>query len=146
MSHFSGRRRQTQFTHELNAPPEVVFPLLCPVREYEWLEGWTCEMIYSDSGVAEKDCVFRTNRQPGGLCTWCTTIYQPPERIEYVTVGEDSLTRLHVELARTAAGTRLRWTRLFTGLTELGNQNIGWWTTERDEWLAHQLEQFLARA
>jgi hypothetical protein len=145
MSQFSAKRRQTEFTHELNAPPEAVFPLLCPVREYDWLPGWSCQMIYSDSGVAEKDCVFRTMPQPGEPSTWCTTFYQPPERIEYVVVGEDSLTRLHIELQRTATGTRLRWTRLFTGLTEEGNANIGWWTRERDEWLAQQLERFLAR-
>ena len=146
MSQFSGNRRQTEFTHELNAPPEAVFPLLCPVREYDWLPGWSCELIYSDSGVAEKDCVFRTNPQPGGPSTWCTTIYEPPRRIEYLVVAQDSLTRLHVELEPTATGTRLRWTRLFTGLTERGNENLGWWTTERDGWIAQQLDRFLARA
>ena len=46
----------------VDAPPEVVFPLLCPVREYEWLEDWTCEMVFSESGVAEEDCVSAASR------------------------------------------------------------------------------------
>jgi len=142
MSQFSGNRRQTEFTHELNAPPEAVFPLLCPVREYEWVEGWACEMIYSDSGVAEKDCVFRTVLPQGGPATWCTIIYEPPERIEYLVVARDSLTRLHIQLEPTATGTKLRWRRLFTGLTEEGNANINWWTNERDKWLGKQLACF----
>jgi hypothetical protein len=35
----SGRitRRHTQ---HIEAPPEHVFPLLCPVGEEDWLDGW----------------------------------------------------------------------------------------------------------
>ena len=48
------------------APPERVFPLLCPVREAEWLEGWAdeLEIIHCGTGYAEDGCVFRT-RVPG---------------------------------------------------------------------------------
>jgi hypothetical protein len=53
-------RLELQAVQHLNAPPEEVFPLLCPVREHEWLEGWQCEMIHTASGIAEKDCIFST--------------------------------------------------------------------------------------
>jgi hypothetical protein len=36
---FRGTRARTESTHELSFPPEAVFPLLCPVREFEWVEG-----------------------------------------------------------------------------------------------------------
>lgn len=39
---------------------EEIFPLLCPVREKEWLQGWDYNMIFSESGYAEKGCVFET--------------------------------------------------------------------------------------
>ena len=37
------------------ATPERVFPLLCPVLEYRWIPTWQCELLHSDSGVAEED-------------------------------------------------------------------------------------------
>lgn len=48
-------RLRTIRTHTivLEAAPEGVFPLLCPVREYDWIEPWRCRMIYSQSGFAE---------------------------------------------------------------------------------------------
>src|SRR6266540_2991762 len=45
----------------LPSTKDIVFPLLCPVREYEWFNGWKCTMVYSESGVAENNNVFYTN-------------------------------------------------------------------------------------
>lgn len=51
--------------------PERIFPLLCPVLEYDWVPGWECELVYTESGVAESGAVFRTERErDGGLDTW----------------------------------------------------------------------------
>lgn len=44
----------------LPSTTEKVFPLLCPVNEYEWFNGWKCTMVYSESGVAENNCIFYT--------------------------------------------------------------------------------------
>ena len=30
---------------KIDASPDLIFPLLCPVREAEWIDGWSCEMI-----------------------------------------------------------------------------------------------------
>lgn len=27
-------------------PPEDVFPMLCPVREYEYIPRWECDIVY----------------------------------------------------------------------------------------------------
>jgi hypothetical protein len=48
------------YTQHIQAPASAIFPLLCPVREAEWLDGWTYEMLHSRSGYAEEGCVFRT--------------------------------------------------------------------------------------
>jgi hypothetical protein len=37
--------RSHRFT--MPAAPAQVFPLLCPVREYEWLPHWRCELLHS---------------------------------------------------------------------------------------------------
>jgi hypothetical protein len=59
-------------TQRIEAPPEVVFPPICPVREGQWLDGWAdgFELIYSASGFAEKNCVFRTYGHGDPEMTW----------------------------------------------------------------------------
>jgi hypothetical protein len=69
----------------LHGSPEVVFPLLCPVREYEWIPHWDCTMIYSSTGVAERGCIFITHTDRGDE-TWTVSRYEPPRAIEFVRV------------------------------------------------------------
>ena len=54
------RRVTRTYTQRLTAAPARVFPLLCPVREADWIEGWDPISVWSESGVAEPDCVFTT--------------------------------------------------------------------------------------
>lgn len=56
-------------------PAESVFPLLCPVRESEWLHGWKAEMIHSESGIIEQDAVFLTPHKSGSNTMWVVTNY-----------------------------------------------------------------------
>ena len=65
-------RSVRSYTQRIEAPPDVVFPLICPVREAEWLDGWGdgFELIYSASGLAEKNCVFRTYGQDQPEMIW----------------------------------------------------------------------------
>ncbi len=60
------------YTQHLVAPPSRVFPLLCPVREADWLEGWDPPLVLSNSGVAERDCVFLTDASPGHAIWYVT--------------------------------------------------------------------------
>jgi len=60
MNSFTSHRVTHQYTQTNPATPEEVFPLLCPVREADWIPGWRYKLIYSDSGVAELGCVFTT--------------------------------------------------------------------------------------
>ena len=45
------RVRRTYRQH-LVAPPDAVFPLLCPVRETEWVQGWDPTLVVTASGAA----------------------------------------------------------------------------------------------
>ena len=138
---FRTKRAVTEYSGEIGAPPEAVFPLLCPVREYEWLDGWTCEMIYSQSGVAEENCIFRT---PLGPSTWNVDRYEPPKRIAFTVVSSEQVCRLTITLEPAAAGgTKLTWSRIFTGLNDAGNAKIDFWSVDRDRALTSKLEQFL---
>lgn len=103
------------------APVEAVFPLLCPVLEYDWIPHWRCEMIHSECGVAETDCVFTTQFPDTGPQTWTCSRYEPPLRIDYVIMGPHHVTRLGIRLEELAQGSRSIWTRTYTGLDEQGN-------------------------
>ena len=39
-------------TQRLVAAPAAVFPLLCPVREADWIDGWNPPLAISSSGIA----------------------------------------------------------------------------------------------
>jgi hypothetical protein len=93
-------RKHLTCRQTINAPPDAVFPLICPVREAEWLDGWRYTMLFSVSGVVEQGAVFsRTDtaprrrapspaRTPGHyrLESACTHVVAPPRprRLERV--------------------------------------------------------------
>jgi hypothetical protein len=136
------KRAVTEYIGALDSPPEAVFPLLCPVREYEWLDGWACEMVYTESGVAEENCIFRTAF--GEPATWNVDRYEPPRRIAFTVVSSSHACRLSIALEPTAAGgTRIVWRRTCTGLSEAGNATVGAWSTDRDRDLTRALDHFL---
>lgn len=66
------------YTQKLIAEPSIVFPLLCPVREVDWIEGWNPELVISQSGVAELDCVFVTAASSTNAI-WYITKHEPSD-------------------------------------------------------------------
>ncbi len=108
------------YVQDLKAPPAEVFPLICPVREAEWLDGFQFEMVYSGSGVAEPFCMF-TTESPGEPTTVWTIIEHDREagRIAFLRVTPEHLvTHLSVGL-EAAANDRTDATITYT-FTSLG--------------------------
>lgn len=68
------------------AAARQVFPLLCPVREKEWDPDWDSQILYSKSGLAEEDCIFRTVDEEGIEELWYFTEYD--------------IEKLHLQLVR----------------------------------------------
>ena len=64
------------YTQKLDAEPSKVFPLLCPVREADWIDGWDPIVVYSESGIAEPDSVFLTEASPDNAI-WYVTRHEP---------------------------------------------------------------------
>lgn len=72
------------YAHHYNAHAGTVFPLLCPVRESDWLHDWTCKIIHSKSGLVEKGCVFKTGGGPEET-TWVVTTHDTDQfLVEFV--------------------------------------------------------------
>jgi hypothetical protein len=119
-------------------PPQQVFELLCPVKEYDWIPDWSCTMVHSASGVAELGCVFTRERGE----TWITTVYEPPLRIDYTIVLPGSAVRT-LSFALTGTGPRttaasLRTTA--TALSQAGVEEVRSWTADQQRQLWHLRE------
>ena len=118
--HGSRFRRIGEFA--VNAAPEELFPLLCPVREYDWIPDWRCTMVFSESGAAEKDTIFHTAFAFGKKVVWTLITFEPASFVEYLMVsGTDAVVRLSIGLASDGSGgTRVHWEMLFTSSSRLG--------------------------
>lgn len=114
-------RKVTEGTAVCTGTPGEIFPLLCPVREYDWIDNWSCDMVYSLSGIAELGCVFRHDGG-WGVETWTVTGYEPDTAISFVRVL-DGMWVVTLELTLTPASpatTELRGKATVTALGPKG--------------------------
>ena len=98
-------RVEHSFTQHLCAAPADVFPMLCPVREVEWVNGWAPSLVLTSSGGAEEGCVFVTPGVPRDA-VWVMTRYDPEnfclamiKLIPDLVVGQ-----FHIELRADSGG------------------------------------------
>ncbi|MBZ5515621.1 MAG: hypothetical protein LAN62_12430 [Acidobacteriia bacterium] len=144
MAPFAALRRSHKYTQTNDAPPEAVFPLLCPVREAEWVPGWEYRMIYSQSGVAEDGCIFATPNDAGPESIWLVTDCDPGAfRIAFAWVQPGLVaTQLRIALEPAPGGKTLAHIRyLYTGLSPAGNALVERYTPE---WFTHKMQSWEA--
>ena len=112
------------YTQKLIVPPREVFPLLCPVREAEWVAGWEPSFVFSESGYAEQDCVFIT--EGGGAeadSVWVVSEWDPAAfRLVLIKVTPDkTVGRITIVLTANAEnGTDAHITYMYTAITDSG--------------------------
>ena len=132
-SNFNPQRIIRSYRQTINAAPDIIFPLLCPVREAEWLDGWKYKMMYSESGRIEDGAVFST---PGD---------GEEDTVWFVTKHDKTLHQ--VEFARFTPNSRICFLRIavhakdgnssyvdiaytYTGITPAGNRFLDRLTEE----------------
>ncbi len=118
-------RVRRSYVQQLVAPPAAVFPLLCPVREADWIEGWDPLAVWSASGVAEVDCVFTTAAPAGGThaAIWYVTRHEPESgfvEMLKITPGVTAC-RLTIELRPAPSGCEATITYTHTSLGPAGD-------------------------
>ncbi len=69
-------RVRHSYTQSINGRREAVFPLLCPIREIDWADGWNPRLVLSACGLVEQDCVFVMPGAPEDTI-WVVTAYEP---------------------------------------------------------------------
>jgi hypothetical protein len=120
---FSAKRLTLEQTFRVPAEPSTVFPLLCPVRELDWIPGWNATVLYSASGLAENNCVFSSKTADRGDAVYVVTRYEPSSLIEFAIFYPSLLTeKLEIHLTpEDGKVTSLRWVRTYTALSPAGN-------------------------
>ena len=74
---FHPRRITRVYRQTIHAAPDIIFPLLCPERETEWLDGWQYSMIFSETGLVEDGAVFSTTQEGEEDTVWIVTNHDP---------------------------------------------------------------------
>jgi hypothetical protein len=110
------------YTQRLVGSPTQVFPLLCPVREADWIDGWDPLLVISETGVAEPGCVFVTPAQPADA-VWVITRHDPDAGVVEMLKLSPGVTvcNLRIELGATTTGCDARVSYEHTSLGPAGD-------------------------
>lgn len=144
-------RTRKSHTVKVNAIPERILPLLCPVREDEWLPGWKggYELVYSESGFNEEGCVFRLHRSFDTEAIWTCLVFDETayEVVFHICVRDMMVYRFSIKLTENGEGaTDAVFDYVYTAVTEKGNAFIASHTNEEMregvEYLARMLNLY----
>lgn len=110
---------------------DQVFPLLCPVREVDWIEGWDPPLVISVSGVAEPDCVFTTAAQPSDAIWYITRHDAQAGFVEMLKITPQvTACRLTIQLRAVEGGCEADITYMHTSLGPAGDEFVASFTAE----------------
>jgi len=144
--------KAAQFTRSgvihCKAAVEEVFPLLCPKREEEWIPGWECETIWSNSGSNEEGAIFRTTKPYGTELYWTTLQYDINNRVVdfLITAPRLYMFRFKIELHVNGDGLlAITFTQVFTAISEQGNTFLNRYRGEDFGARLKSLDEFMTR-
>lgn len=121
------------YTQSINSSPDKVFPLLCPVRESEWVNGWDPELVITKSGFAEKDAIFITKKE-NEKSYWVITRHDPVNyEIEmYIVTPGMTIGKLEIKLKKDGdTRTKADISYSFTSLSSKGDEFVKNYTKEK---------------
>ena len=128
------KREHCTHQREIAAPVNVVFPLACPVEEYKWIDGWQCEMIFSEGGKNENNCIFSEEMSAPvlfpsadlGATNWYTTLWDTAgHKVHFVLITSLSVAKYEVEMQDKGDGnTLVQWDFTLTALNDEGNRHM----------------------
>ena len=125
------KRVTRTYTQQLVAEPSAVFPLLCPVREADWIDGWDPISVIARSGVAERDCVFVTAASPSDAVWYITRHEQDNGFVEMLKITPlMTACRLTIQLRPIATGSEAVITYTHTSMGPEGDAFVASFTDE----------------
>ena len=115
-------RRVISHQQTFQTTPDKLYPLLCPTTEYDWIDGWHCELVYSKSLYQEYNLIFKTdffNFEE----TWIMSHVEPNRVLEFVRVSENISIKVDITICDNLNGTCTgNWIIYATALTPQGNE------------------------
>ncbi len=146
-------QKTLSFIHHHSRNASEVFPLLCPVREKDWLDGWDFTMIHSISGLVEKGCVFSTPHHGEEQTLWEVCHHDPANfEVGFVRFTPNkNLVHIHIVVQNETSGkeeSKSTINYVFTPLTEEEQesmnttleqefiQSMTWWEKAINHYLA----------
>lgn len=120
------------YTQTLHGKPGDIFPLLCPVREREWAEGWDPLTVYTHSGFAESNCVFTTGEETPESIWVITDFDYLRHRLEIVKVTPGmTVGRITITLsANGALETEAEVVYMYTAISPSGEEFVRGYSEE----------------
>ncbi len=133
MEKFQGKRISREYKQINYGDPNEVFPLLCLVRESDWLPNFHADVIYSLTGISEDGGIFQTDDDDGNQIPWIITRYEPNKLIEMIYLVPDvRVVRINIQLTpKNKQLTEINIIYTQTGLSEKGNIEVNKFTEER---------------
>jgi hypothetical protein len=116
-----------EFIHKISIQGDnmTIFRLFCPIEEKNWVPGWECNLLYSETGIAEKNCVFSTKHTNMPESIWICSIYTPDIEVEYVRlIPEHFVTVINIKTLQLSDTTECAVRYTHTALTEGGARYI----------------------
>lgn len=109
---FRGNRVVASHNEIIKASPGKIFALLCPVQEYKWIDKWDCEIIYSDSGGVENNCIFKEHKTGPVLFEsdiptyWTVSYYDPMNyKVQFVLMSDHiAISKIDVDIKDIGSG------------------------------------------
>lgn len=130
--YFTAARVSAHFNIKIQAEPDAVFALACPKEELKWIDQWQYDMIYSDSGKNENNCIFKEKMSglfvlnaPDIETYWYTTLYDQQLLLFHALLIYGNAAVGKFEFDVTGNGHRnakADWRLTFTALNEKGNR------------------------
>lgn len=133
---------------QCKATVEEVFPLLCPKKEEEWIPGWECETIWSNSGYNEESAIFKTVKPYGTELYWTTLQYDINSKIVdfLLTAPRLYMFRFKIEIHVSSDSLlSITFTQTFTSISEEGNILLKRYRSEDFGERLKNLEEFMNR-
>lgn len=120
------------YTQTICAPPNEVFPLMCPVRESEWVNGWDPRLVLTESGVAEPGCIFVTPGHPQDAVWIMTDVDPTAHHIEILKVIPGVVVgTIDIQLrAKKGGSTSAKITYSYTSISDYGDEMLKEFTAD----------------
>ncbi|PKK89775.1 MAG: hypothetical protein CVV64_12680 [Candidatus Wallbacteria bacterium HGW-Wallbacteria-1] len=134
------------YTQKMKSSAKRVFPLLCPVRELEWVQEWPLEKVFTKSGYAEEDCVFLTRTESRERAIWYITRHEPENYfLEMVKITpSETGCKFQIKLEETGADTcDSTITYTYVALTPKGKEFVESFTDENYQRFMKKWEKML---